>query len=55
MKNNEVPIALVRTWIELARNKGVEKEVKERALKMLIRVFGNNENIALYMKKHNLK
>ena len=51
----DVPVALVKTWIFLARSDETDQEVKNRALSMLIEAFGTNEKIAIYMKKNNIK
>lgn len=53
--NKGLAVVLVRTWIDLARNNEVGQEVKKRALLMLLKVLGTNENVLLYMKKHGLK
>jgi hypothetical protein len=49
--DKEVPIALVRTWIDLARNINSDQKVKNHVLMMLKNVFGSNENLIIYMKK----
>lgn len=53
--NKEVPVALVKTWIALARSNEADQEVKNHAVSMLKNSLGSNENIALYMKRHGLK
>ena len=50
-----LPVALVKTWISLARNKEADQEVKTRALSMLREKVGTPKQILLYMKKHNIK
>lgn len=53
--SKELPVVLVRTWIELAKSNDTDREVKNHALSMLLKAFGSHENIATYMKKHNIK
>ncbi len=51
----EVPVALVRTWINLVRNSETDQEVKTRVLSMLKEKVGTPDQISSYMKKHNIK
>jgi len=53
--NKDVPKALVETWISLARNKELSKEIQTRALQNLTNTLGSVEAIAAYMKQHNIK
>lgn len=53
--NKELPVVLVKTWMDLVRSKEASEEVRQRALSMLNRAFNSNEDIAIYMKKHGLK
>jgi len=53
--NKEIPKVLVQTWVSLARSSEASDEVKIRALSMLKQALGSPENIASYMKKHNIK
>ncbi|MGK2231306.1 MAG: hypothetical protein ACI92O_000464 [Colwellia sp.] len=50
----ELPIALVNTWIELARNKSSDLTVKNRALYMLREAIGRPEDIKNFMLKHGI-
>lgn len=50
----EVPLALVKTWIGLVTSKETDQEVKTRALSMLREKVGSPNEIAMYMKKHNI-
>lgn len=51
----DLPVVLVKTWMDLVRCKEASEEVRQRALSMLNRAFNSNEDIAIYMKKHGLK
>jgi len=53
--NREVPKVLVETWISLARNKESTDEVRTKVLSMLTNSLGSVEEIAIYMKQHNIK
>ncbi len=53
--NREVPTVLVETWISLARNEETTDEVRTKALSMLTNSLGSVEDIAAYMKRHNIK
>ena len=53
--NREVPKVLVETWISLARNKESTDEVRTKVLSMLTNSLGSVEEIAIYMKRHNIK
>lgn len=54
MSNNEPPLILVKTWLDLIKS-SEQKEVKDHAVNMLLSSFGNLENVAIYCKKHGLK
>jgi hypothetical protein len=55
-ENHDIPVMLVKTWVTLARNHESEYlEAKNRALFMLKTKIGSTEDIANYMKKHNIK
>jgi len=53
--DKEVPLALVKTWVTLARNKDADQDVVIRALSMLREKIGTPDQISAYMKKHNIR
>lgn len=53
--NMEVPKALIKLWIDLARNIKTDQVVKERALKMLNLKVGTPEQQIQYMKANHIK
>lgn len=54
-QSNEPPVALVKTWLHLARNSESGAEVQLRALSMLKTAIGKPEDVEAYMYKHGLK
>ena len=53
--SKEMPVVLVKTWIDLARNNSANQGIQKRALTMLKSAFESNEHIVEYMKKHGIK
>lgn len=47
--NKHAPLALVKTWIELAKSDKTDPEVKNRALFMLREKVGTPIELAAYM------
>lgn len=50
----EPPAVLVRTWINLLMS-SEDKEVKDRAAKMLINAFGDMKSAAAFAEKHQIR
>lgn len=53
MTKTEPPIILVRTWVQLLTSNH-DKEVKDRAKKMLIDAFGDIKTAADFCAKNNI-
>lgn len=54
-QSNEPPLALVKTWLHLARTSELGAEAQLRALSMLKTAIGKPEEIKEYMKEHGLE
>jgi|TARA_B110000211_G_scaffold28542_1_gene28930 hypothetical protein len=54
VKVKELPVVLVKTWIELARNNNGNAKVQTRALSMLRKKVGSPEKIKYFMQNNNI-
>ena len=53
--HKEVPKVLVDTGIYLATDENSSEETRMKALSMLKNAIGSAEEVAVYVKKHNVK
>jgi hypothetical protein len=54
MNKQEPPKVLVETWLQLLKQND-DQELKEHGTNMLLGAFGDMQNVADYVKKHQIK